>query len=274
MELADIVPFLVLVLCGVGVGALSGMFGIGGGTMIIPLLRLGLGLPVVSCTATSLFTMVPTSISGAFTHIRRRTPVLKVGSVIGFGGLVCAPFGVLLGQYAPPFITICGVVGVIIYSALNMLGKRRAGSAEQREGASRQPVTGIYAERNTAKGKRLFHYILLGGVAGVAAGFLGVGGGFLIVPVLSRLFGFAMKHATPTSLVAISLIALPTTVVNLVLGNVWILQGLALILGTVPGARLGAWLATRLSDIQLRYGFACLLLLSGVLLFMNELLQV
>jgi uncharacterized membrane protein YfcA len=274
MELADILPFLVLVLCGVGVGTLSGMFGIGGGTMIIPLLRLGFGVPVVSCTATSLFTMVPTSISGAFTHIRRRTPVLKVGSVIGLGGLVCAPLGVLLGQYAPPVVTICGVVAVITYSALNMLAKRRGERDGQGGSASGQPVTGIHAERNAVRGMRLFHYLLLGGIAGVAAGFLGVGGGFLIVPVLSRLFGFDMKHATPASLVAISLIALPTTIINLVLGNVWILQGLALILGTVPGARLGAWLATRLSDRHLRYGFACLLLLSGVLLFVNELLLI
>jgi uncharacterized membrane protein YfcA len=286
----NLLLFIIVAVCGVFIGTLSGMFGIGGGTMIIPLLRLAFGLPVTSCTATSLFTMIPTSVSGAFSHIRNRDASLQIGLAAGLGGFVFSPLGVLVGQDLDPRLIITGVALVIIYSAWNMLAPRDEQAAAATESGSAAPTAdsaataaGTVTEEAVsehaapAAQSRLSpaatgRFVLLGAIAGVLAGILGVGGGFLIVPVLSRLFRYPMKIAGPASLIAISLIALPTTAYNIYLGNVYYLQGLALICGTVPGARIGAALNTRLPDKQLRRGFAILLACSGVALLLNELM--
>jgi len=254
--------FIGIAACGVLIGTLSGMFGIGGGTMIVPLLRLAFGLPVTACTATSLFTMIPTSLSGAFNHIRLRTASLKTGLAVGLGGFVFSPLGVWLGQRVDPRLVIVGVTAVIVYSAWSMLSRNGRDAVQK---PSDREAVGLSR-------LRLAQFALLGAIAGVMAGLLGVGGGFLVVPVLVKLFDYRMKEATPASLIAISMIALPTTAYNIYLGNVYYLQGLALMVGTVPGARIGAWLSARLPDKQLRYGFAALLVIAGLALLANELL--
>jgi uncharacterized membrane protein YfcA len=111
----------------------------------------------------------------------------------------------------------------------------------------------------------------LGAGAGLTSGFLGLGGGFMVVPALVRFFGFSAKRAVGTSLVAVSLLALPGTIAHYLLGNVDVGLAAALAVGVVPGALAGARVTALAKDRTVRLGFAALLLAVGAMLAATEL---
>lgn len=78
--------FVITAAVGVVVGILSGLLGIGGGTLMVPLFRLGFGLSALASTATSLFTIIPTSLVGFITHIKNKTCIPQLGIVCGLAG--------------------------------------------------------------------------------------------------------------------------------------------------------------------------------------------
>ena len=92
---------------GIGIGILSGMLGIGGGTVLVPILRLAFGMSPLASTATSLFAIIPTSISGVVAHARAKTCVPKLGLALGVGGAVMSPMGVWLASVSPGWLVIC-----------------------------------------------------------------------------------------------------------------------------------------------------------------------
>jgi uncharacterized membrane protein YfcA len=108
-------------------------------------------------------------------------------------------------------------------------------------------------------------------VTGLNSGLLGLGGGFIVVPVLTRWFGFEPKRAIGTSLVVVALLAVPGSVTHWLLGHIDLRLALALSLTVIPGALLGARVTAVASDRLVRVGFAVLLVAAGVLLIVNEL---
>lgn len=269
----DFITFAIVVLCGVAVGVLSGMFGVGGGTVMIPLLRLGFGLPVLGATATSLFTIVPTSVAGFTKHVRQKTANLKQGALIGLSGAVLSPLGAYLSSIASEIVVMSVTAVVIIYSALKMfrdpITTQVVGQVDMDvDGAPQPSQTGTFGKRV------VFISMGIGLFAGLVAGFVGVGGGFLIVPLAVYLLGFSMKEAVGTSLVSIAIIAIPGAISHALMGHIWYLYGIALMVGSVPGARLGAWIITLLPERTMRRSFGILLAFSGLLLVVNEYMQV
>jgi uncharacterized membrane protein YfcA len=128
-------------------------------------------------------------------------------------------------------------------------------------------------QQRTALAKRTTSLPWQSGLAaatGLYSGFLGLGGGFVIVPVLVRFFGFPAKRAVGTSLVAVALLAIPGSVTHYLLGNVDVGLALALTLGVVPGALLGAKVTAVARERTVRIGFAVMLLVVGSLLALNE----
>ncbi|MDR1014791.1 MAG: sulfite exporter TauE/SafE family protein [Coriobacteriales bacterium] len=255
--------FVVTALLGVVVGILSGMFGIGGGTVMIPLLHLLLRQPILTSTATSLFVIAPTAASGTFRHIRQGSVDVRAAVVIGLAGALACTVGSLVSDMLPG-IAVAGLAAcVILYSAVSIV---------------RRPVDGPLGEEGAAPPSRfaagrlrLLLCAALGLVAGLVAGIVGVGGGFVIVPVGIAYLGFSFKEASGTSLLAIALIAVPGTVAHALLGHVWYLGGLALMIGSIPGAYLGARLVDRMPERAARLAFAGLLALSACLVVFNEL---
>ena len=113
----DIVTsFIVPALVGIVVGILSGLLGIGGGTILVPVFRLAFGMSPVMSTATSLFTIIPTSLSGAVSHVRHRTCVPSLGVAAGLGGAVTSPFGVWLATISPGWLIM--VVAALVIGAV------------------------------------------------------------------------------------------------------------------------------------------------------------
>ena len=94
------------VIAGVFIGLMSGLIGVGGGVIMVPAFRLGFGLSAIMSTATSLFTIIPTSITGIITHVRRKTCVPKLGIALGVGGGLTSPLGAWLAQLSPSWLVM------------------------------------------------------------------------------------------------------------------------------------------------------------------------
>ena len=109
--------FIAPALAGVFVGVMSGLLGVGGGTIMVPIFRLAFGMSPLASTATSLFAIIPTSISGVVAHTRAKTCVPKLGLALGVGGAVMSPVGVWLASVSPGWLVICVAAVVIGFSA-------------------------------------------------------------------------------------------------------------------------------------------------------------
>lgn len=264
--------FILAAVCGVAVGILSGLLGIGGGTLMVPLFRLGFGLPAIGATATSLFTIIPTSLSGCITHIKNKTCIPKLGIATGLAGACTSALGVFCASSSPAWLIMLAAALIILYSAFTMVKK----AIRMPKGKS--PALGAKStalpvdDRPQLNAKQLLKGSMIGLIAGFASGYVGVGGGFIMVPLFVSLLGITMKHASGTSLIAVTILAIPGVIEQGFLGNIDYLAGIAMAIGTIPGALIGASLVRRIPERQLRFVFAVFLLISAVVLAVNEFL--
>ena len=321
-----VISFIVPALVGVVVGILSGLLGIGGGTILVPVFRLAFGMSPVVSTATSLFTIIPTSVSGAVSHVRHKTCVPSLGVAAGLGGAVTSPLGVWLATISPGWLIMVVAALIIGYSAVKMLGKAvkgkesgksapaaaEAGSAAGFASASAPasapnsvaaavPASPSAADSAPAPGdpvsasasggsastlapasvsaapdrqrmtrRQLAIGVAIGLFAGLASGYVGVGGGFIMVPFMLSFVGIAMKQASGTSLIAVAILAVPDVVEQALLGNVQYLAGIAVAVGSIPGAVVGARLVRVVPERQLRFLFGGFLVVAACVLVLNE----
>lgn len=260
---------------GVLVGVLSGLLGIGGGTVMVPVFRLVFGLSPIEATATSLFAIIPTSVAGAVTHLRNKTCVLKLGLAAGLAGAVMSPVGVLLASVSPDWLIMAAAACVILYSSISMLRKALAMGGKAAAAASAEkpqdPDASSSSEAEVEMaGRKIAIGAAIGLAAGLLGGYVGVGGGFIMVPLFISVLGVSMRLASGTSLIAVMLIAVPGTIEQAVLGNIAFTAGIALVAGSIPGALLGANLVKYVPERLLRFLFAGFLAVVAVMLVANE----
>jgi uncharacterized membrane protein YfcA len=118
--------------------------------------------------------------------------------------------------------------------------------------------------------KQVASCIGIGLFAGAAAGLVGVGGGFVIVPFLANYLGYNMKQAAGTSLLAVACIVLPAIIMHAYFGHIWWLEGLLIVVGTVPGASVGAKIVQRIADKPLRIAFCCILAVAAASIIIKQ----
>lgn len=274
--------FIITALVGVVVGMLSGLLGIGGGTLMVPIFRLGFGLSAFASTATSLFTIIPTSLVGFVTHIKNKTCIPQLGIVCGLAGACTSPLGVYLANISPAWMVMLAAAIIIGFSSYKMFRKASRIPKQQAKGT----VMGVDAEKAAVKAaavegdlnaqpfvftrKNIPTAILIGLAAGLASGYVGVGGGFLMVPLFVSVLGVMMRQASGTSLIAIMILAIPGVIEQALLGNINYMAGIAMAAGSIPGAVIGANLVRRIPERQLRFVFGAFLLVSAVVLLGNE----
>ena len=266
--------FIAPALAGVFVGVMSGLLGVGGGTIMVPIFRLAFGMSPLASTATSLFAIIPTSISGVVAHARAKTCVPKLGLALGVGGAVMSPMGVWLASVSPGWLVICVAAIVIGFSAFKMFKKAvkcapapRAGRAGgNAQGASAKAVP----DRPVLSRKQYLQGACVGLIAGLASGYVGVGGGFIMVPLMLAVLDIPMSLASGTSLIAIMILAIPGVIEQGLLGNIEYLAGIAIVVGSIPGALVGARLVRVVPERQLRFIFGGFLLVAAVMLMLNE----
>ncbi len=317
---------------GVLTGLVAGMLGVGGGVIMLPVLRLLFGMSAIQTTATSLFTIIPTSLSGAISHVRGKTCAPKLGIAMGVGGAITSTLGVRLAQISPGWLIMLAAAAAVGYSAFTTLRKALAlpkvkssleadgveaapaeGASEdgmpsesaQAEGTPAGSMPAVDAPRDNTQSIALpavrvqsddplapseasacasdaaaidsspiaiVKALIIGIITGIISGYIGLGGGFLMVPLMLSLLKMPMKLASGTSLVAIMILAIPATITQFMLGNVQVAVGLAMACGSVPAAALGARFAKRVPERRLRFMFAGFLFLSSISLVLRELI--
>jgi uncharacterized membrane protein YfcA len=270
---------------GVGLvaGVLSGMFGIGGGLVTTPAIRLLLGFPALIAVGTPLPVILPTAAAGAVSYARRGLADVRAGVVIGLAGAPVAIVGAWLS----------GVIGgrwVMVLTAASMLYVAADMAVRARSGAAADPAeladstapaadpaeladsTAPAADPAPPVRAPLAPLIAIGVAAGLYSGLLGLGGGFVVVPALVRWLGFPLKRAIGTSLVTVALLSVPGSVAHLALGHVDLSLAAWLVLGTVPGALIGARLTAAARERHVAFAFAAALAVTGVVLAVSELI--
>lgn len=296
------ISFFIAALVGVGVGVLSGLLGIGGGTVMVPLFRLVFGMEPIVATATSLFTIVPTSISGMWKHAKNKTSLPRVGIVCGLTGACLSPVGVWAANVSPGWAIMGAAAVIVAYSSLTMLKKAlaapRGGAAKRSRKACEKKATSDVTAVSAAAAmapvaaggsgvaeaqaapfeapaikltpKYVAKVAFIGVIAGFMSGYVGVGGGFIMVPLFVSMLGIPMRLASGTSLTAVCILAIPGVIEQAVLGNIDYMVGIAMMVGSIPGAVVGANLVKYVPERALRFAFAAFLLLMAVLLIVNE----
>ncbi len=266
--------FLIIGLGG-GVGLLSGIFGVGGGFLMTPLL-IFLGVPAPVAVGTEANQIVASSVSGVLAHFRRKNVDFKMGIVLLAGGLVGSTIGVWLfsllrelGQIDVviklSFILFLGVIGSLMLaeSARAVMRSRQPGA---RRGKLHQHnwLHGLPFKMRFRKSKLYISALLplgVGAVVGVLSAIMGVGGGFIMVPAMIYLLGMPTSVVIGTSLFQIIFVTANVTFLQSVQTQTVdvILAGL-LLFGAVIGAQFGARLGAMLRGEQLR-GLLALLVL-------------
>jgi uncharacterized protein len=271
-----------LVGIGAGVGLLSGLFGVGGGFLITPIL-IFLGVPPPIAAATGANTVIASSAAGALAHWRRGTLDLKMGVLLLAGGLVGSGasvwlFGVLtrLGQIdlvvAFCYVVLLGSVGalMLVESVRAMFAAPVAAAAaiKPRGGFARRLPWQMAFAKSGIEASALAP-LALGVAIGVLTGLMGVGGGFLLVPAMIYLLGMPTATVVGTSLFQILFVSANVTFLQAVSHQtVDIVLAALLIGGSVVAAPYGARLGAKLGAVKLRGLLALLVLgVAGQLAF-------
>jgi uncharacterized membrane protein YfcA len=240
------------VLVGFGAGILAGLFGVGGGTVTTPAVHVLLGGTALQAIATPLRVIVPTSLGGAYTSHRAGEVSWRAAKCASPPGMVGAAIGAALSDVVNPHWLLLLTAVLLAWTAWQVVSGRR--------GAAR--------ERGATPG---WHYGAVGLVAGFVSGLLGLGGGIVMVPALTTLLGMPLKRALGTSLVVISALVVPGTIVHWALGHIDWAIFLVLAVGVAPGARIGAKIALGARERTLRLAVGSFLFAVAVLYGAREL---
>ncbi len=264
---------IVTVAVGLASGVLAGAFGIGGGLLTTPAITLLLGYPALIAVGTPLPVIIPGALTGGLSYRRRGLADLRAAFVMAAAGTVGSVVGALLTRYVGGAVVLVVTAAVILWAAIDMLVQRRADPAPPAVPGESECDEGLVASRTRAPAHpRTRVLVAIGTVAGLYSGFLGLGGGFVVVPALMRWAGMPVKRAIGTSLLTIALLAVPGTLSHWYLGHIdWALAAL-LAVGVVPGAAIGARLTEKASDRAVRLAFALMLAVLGVWLGASQLL--
>ncbi|MEE4348443.1 MAG: sulfite exporter TauE/SafE family protein [Paracoccaceae bacterium] len=271
--------YLLLGLGGI-VGVLSGMFGVGGGFLMTPLLFF-IGIPPAVAVATGTNQIVASSFSGVLAHLRRKTVDLRMGTVLLGGGMIGAGMGVMIFNYLKAlgqvdllvtlfYVFFLGIIGTLMFvESLNAIRKarkaRKAGSGSS--SAKRRHRNWVHVLPFKMRFRTSGLYIsvippvLIGVSVGVLTAIMGVGGGFIMVPAMIYLLGMPTKVVIGTSLFQIIFVTAFTMMLHAITNQtVDVILGVLLLLGGVIGAQVGARIGVKLRAEQLRILLAILVL--------------
>jgi len=264
---------------GAAVGFLSGMFGVGGGFLLTPLLIFS-GIPPAVAVATQSGQIVASSVSGALAHWRRRSIDFTLGLYLVAGGLVGSACGVVLFRILRSFgqldliisvlyvVFLGGIGGLMLIESGRAIFRRRQG----RPVSARRPGQHTWIHKLPIKVRfkqsklyiSVIPVIALGALIGLLVAIMGVGGGFIMVPAMIYLLRVPTNVVIGTSLFQIIFVTAATTILQSIsTQTVDALLALLLMVGGVMGAQFGAQAGHKLRGEQLRLMLAILVLAVG-----------
>jgi uncharacterized protein len=283
----------ILILLGLGgaVGFLSGLFGVGGGFLMTPLLIM-VGIPPTVAAASDSNQIVAASASATYAHYRMGNVDFKMGLLLLVGGVVGGTFGVQLIKILRSmgnadfvikitYVVMLGVVG--FYMFLESLQNLRKKTAEIEEVKPAKPslyfrmIRALPYQMQFAKSGVTLSPLLpliLGAFVGILAAIMGVGGGFIMVPIMVYMLRMPMHVVVGTSLFQILFTCVDVTVMQSITNHtVDLVLAILLLIGSTIGAQFGARLSRRLKGDQLKILLASLVLVVMVQMFLGLILS-
>jgi len=269
-------PMSVISVLGMGgaVGLLSGLFGVGGGFLLTPLLMMA-GVPPAVATASDTNQIVAASASGTLAHSRSGNVDFKLGFIILVGGLIGGSYGtelvrILRGMGNFDFVVKIAYVVMLLsvgmfmfIEGLHALRNRNRTVEKRESGAARLlnrlplqmdfPVSGIRCS--------VIGLFALGFLIGILAALMGVGGGFIMLPVMIYLIGIPTIKAVGTSIFTVVFTSVNVTIAQSILnGTVDLVLAILLLIGSSIGAQVGVRIGRMLKGEQLRVIFSVIVL--------------
>jgi|TARA_B100002003_G_scaffold143330_1_gene132615 uncharacterized membrane protein YfcA len=279
------VNILLIIFIGMLVGGLSGLFGVGGGFLMTPLL-IFLGIPPAVAVGTEAPHVLASSISGAIAHWRRRNVDIKMGFILLIGGIAGSTVGVNIfkiligfGQIdliiQLLFIFFLGLIGfsMLFESARTTIKKYRTTSTIRTKLHQHSWLHGLPFKMRFHRSKLYISTIppiLIGFVVGVLSAMMGVGGGFIMIPAMVYILGMSTNVVVGTSLFQIIFVTANSTFFQSYLNQtVDIVLASLMILGGVIGAQIGARLGTKFRAEYLRGALAFIVLMVCLKIFLD-----
>ncbi|MEN3387269.1 sulfite exporter TauE/SafE family protein [Brucella melitensis] len=274
------VNMLVLLGMGAAVGFLSGLFGVGGGFLITPLL-IFYNIPPAIAVATGANQVIASSVSGALAHFKRRTLDIKLGLFLVAGGILGSLIGIFvfswlrdLGQLdlivSILYVFFLGTIGgLMLVESVQALRRAKKGQG----GAVRRSGQHTWIHRLPFKMRfrastiyvSVIPVLGIGFFIGLLSSVMGVGGGFIMVPALIYLLHVPTNVVVGTSLFQITFVTAFTTVMQAITNqSIDIVLAFLLMVGGVIGAQYGARAGRKLRGEQLRLLLALLVLAVGM----------
>lgn len=267
--------FLILAMGG-AVGFLSGLFGVGGGFLMTPLLIFS-GIPPAVAVGTEASQIVASSVSGTIAHLRRGSIDVKLGLVLLAGGLVGSVAGVQAFKLlrnaglieliiALSYVLFLGVIGglMLLESARAIARTRRGQRPMIRRPGQHTWIHGLPLKMRFKRSRiyvSAIPVLAIGAIVGVLAAIMGVGGGFIMVPAMIYLLRVPTNIVIGTSLFQILIVTSVVTVLHATTNfTVDLFLAVLLMIGGVVGAQFGAQTSHRLKGEQLRALLALLVL--------------
>lgn len=266
------VNYLVVMGLGLGVGLLSGLFGVGGGFLMTPLLMM-IGIPPTIAAATDANQIVAASASGTFSHWRLGNVDFKMGFYLLIGGFLGGAGGVQVIKILRAtggadfmikmtYVIMLGLVGSFMFvESLHAMRKNKKATATSEQTSTPAKKQGgffaalpmqVYFEKSGVTHSALVP-LVLGTFVGVLAAIMGVGGGFLMVPVMIYLLRMPMHVVVGTSLFQILFTCIEVTYLQAYSNHtVDFMLALLLLVGSVFGAQIGTVLGKKLHGEQLK----------------------
>jgi uncharacterized membrane protein YfcA len=261
---------------GAGVGFLSGLFGVGGGFLMTPLL-IFIGIPPAVAVGTEANQIVAASVSGVLAHWRRGNVDFKMGLVLLLGGLAGSTLGVMLFSFLRGVgqidlvISLCyviflGVIGALmLFESARTIRRRKTAPGQRRKLHQHNWVHGLPLKMRFRRSKLYISALMpfgIGFLVGVLAAIMGVGGGFVMVPAMIYLLGMPTTVVIGTSLFQIIFVTANVTFLQAYANQtVDVVLALMLLIGAVIGAQFGARAGAKLHGEELR-GLLALMVLA------------
>lgn len=287
MELGDLAVVVLTLVVGFAAGVLSALLGVGGAVVTTPAVRL-LGATPIEAVGSTVPAILPGAISGTLRYAREGLVDWRAALGLAVPGALTALVGALVSGLVDATWLMLATAGLMLWSGITVVRGGRPGAdhnGADRNGAGPVPseddpidelLSGFessetdlaFVEDHDASAgaprRSLALLVPLGAASGFVAGLLGVGGGIVMVPMLTGPLRIPMRSAVASSLVAVAIFSVPALAGHVALGHVDWAFAIPLAVGVVPGARVGARITIGASDRSVRRWFGILVVVLAV----------
>jgi len=287
VELGDLAVVVLTLVVGFAAGVLSALLGVGGAVVTTPAVRL-LGATPIEAVGSTVPAILPGAISGTLRYAREGLVDWRAALGLAVPGALTALTGALVSGLVDATWLMLGTAGLMLWSGITVVRGGRTGA--DRNGADRNgagpvpsdddPIDELLSgfessetdlafvedhDASTGAPRRSLALLVpLGAASGFVAGLLGVGGGIVMVPMLTGPLRIPMRSAVASSLVAVAIFSVPALAGHVALGHVDWAFAIPLAVGVVPGARVGARITIGASDRSVRRWFGILVVVLAV----------